>query len=80
MTYERLRAALDERPFKWFDIHTSDGQVVRVKSPEFAWMHPSKRVVLVATDPKLDTEEVIDLLHITKLSEPLIGGNAHRRR
>ena len=68
MTFERLHALLEGRPFKPFRIHTSDGEVVSVKSPEFAWLHPSKRVMFVATDPGLDTEETIDLLHITKLS------------
>ena len=66
-----------ERPFKWFKIHRSDGEVIRVKSPEFAWLHPGKRVILVATDENLDTEEVIDRLHITKLSGPSIEG--HRK-
>ncbi len=75
MTYVRMKAALAEKPFKPFRIHTSDGEVVRVKSPEFAWIHPNKRVIMVATDPKLDTEEVIDLLHITKLTGPAINGN-----
>jgi hypothetical protein len=77
MTYQRLQAMLAERPFKPFRIHTSDGEVVPVKSPEFAWIHPSKRVVMVATDSKLDTEEIIDLLHITKLSSA--NGKASKR-
>jgi hypothetical protein len=77
MTYERLKAVLEEKPFKQFSIHTSDGDVVRVKSPEYAWLHPSKRVILVATDARLDTEEVIDLLHVTKLSGSAVEG--HRK-
>ena len=78
MTYERLKTVLEEKPFRRFKIHTSDGEVVSVKSQEFAWLHPNKRVILVATDPNLDTEEVIDLLHITKLSGPAKEG--HRKR
>jgi hypothetical protein len=68
MVYERLKAMLDERPFKPFYIHTSDGDVIRVKSADFAWIHPSQRTMFVATDPRFDTEYVIDLLHITKLA------------
>jgi hypothetical protein len=68
MVYERLKAKLDERPFKPFYIRTSDGDVIRVKSADFAWIHPSQRTMFVATDPKFDTEFVIDLLHITKLA------------
>lgn len=68
MTVQRLQAMLDDRAFRPFSIHTSDGEVVRAKSPEFAWLHPSKRVIFVATSSTVDREEVIDLLHITKLS------------
>jgi hypothetical protein len=66
---ERLKSMLDERPFRPFDVHTSDGDVVRVRSADFAWIHPSGRTMFVATDPKFDTEYVIDLLHITKLAQ-----------
>jgi hypothetical protein len=80
MTLQRLRAMLEERPFQPFRIHTSDGEVVPVKSPEYAWVHPSGRVLFVATDPKLDAEQVIDLLHITKLSTvPGRGANGKGR-
>ena len=77
MTFQRLKAMMDERPFKPFDIHTSDGEIVRVKSPEFAWIHPSKRTMFVATWADVDSEQVIDLLHITKL-EAHGGGNGKR--
>jgi hypothetical protein len=66
---ERLKAMMDERPFRPFEIHTSDGDVVRVRSADFAWIHPSGRTMFVATDPKFDTEYVIDLLHITNLAQ-----------
>jgi hypothetical protein len=79
MTVQRLEAMLKEQPFRAFDIHTSDGEVVRVRSPEFAWLHPSRRVILVATSKSEDREEIIDLLHITKLSRP-DGGNGKSRR
>jgi len=79
MTVERLEAMLRGQPFRPFDIHTSDGEVVRVKSPEFAWLHPSKRVILVATSAAEDREEIIDLLHITKIASSR-GGNGRPRR
>jgi len=69
MDPERLRALLDGQPFKPFSIHTSDGDVIRVRSADFAWIHPSGRTMFVATDPRFDTEYVINLMHITKLSE-----------
>ena len=77
MTFQRLKAMMDERPFKPFDIYTSDGEIVRVKSPEFAWIHPSKRTMFVATRADVDSEQVIDLLHITKLVTHG-GGNGKR--
>ena len=79
MVYERLKAMLDERPFTPFYIHTSDGDVIRVKSADFAWIHPSHRTMFVATDPKFDTEYVIDLLHITKLVQGR-GSNGRPKR
>jgi hypothetical protein len=78
MDFDRLKARLDERPFKPFFIHTSDGDVIQVKSADFAWIHPSKRTMFVATDPRFDTEYVIDLLHVTKLVEGR-NSNGHRR-
>jgi hypothetical protein len=68
MTVERLQAMLKEQPFRPFSIHTSDGEVVRVRGPEFAWLHPSKRTLYVARSAEEDREEIIDLLHITKVS------------
>ena len=69
MVFERLKGMLDERPFRPFYIHTSDRDVIRVKSADFAWIHPSQRTMFVATDPRFDTEYVIDLHHITKLAQ-----------
>ena len=65
---------LDERPFRPFDIHTSDGRRVTVKAPDFAWIHPTGRTMYVCPDPNVDADEVIDLLHVTKLTQ----GRQHR--
>ena len=69
MTVQRIRAMLDGRPFRPFDIHTSDGKVVTVTAPDFAWIHPSRRTMYVCPDPNVDADEVIDLLHVTKLTQ-----------
>ena len=71
---------LDERPFRTFDIHTSDGRVVTVRSPEFAWIHPFGRTMYVCPNPAVDADEVIDLLHVTKLSQGSQRRNGKRRR
>ena len=78
MMYDRLKTMLDERPFVPFDIHTADGDVIRVKSSDFAWIHPGKRTMFVATDPRFDTEYVINLRQITKLASTR-GTNGRRR-
>jgi hypothetical protein len=79
MMYDRLKTMLEERPFEPFEIHTSDGDVVRVRSADFAWLHPGKRTMFVAVDPKFDTEYVINLRHITKLAATR-GSNGRRKR
>src|SRR6266480_2525090 len=78
MMYNRLKTMLDERPFVPFEIHTSDGDVIRVRSADFAWLHPGRRTMLVATDPRSDTERVINLQQITKLATR--GAHGRRKR
>jgi hypothetical protein len=68
MIQERIKAMLDERPFRPFTIFTSDGRVATVKNPGFAWVHPAGRTMYVCPDPSVDVDEVINLLHITKLA------------
>ena len=69
MTLQRLKALVDRRPFSPFQIHLADGDQVEVKSPEFMWLHPTGRVVYVATgtDEQAD-DRIIDLLLVTQLS------------
>jgi hypothetical protein len=82
MTVERLQEALNRRPFQPFDIHTDDGEVVRVRSPEFAWvLPPGNRTMYVATGRGVDDDrvEIIDLLLITKLTHGRNGRTRNRR-
>jgi hypothetical protein len=80
VTIERIRAMLGERPFRPFSIHTSDGQVVTVRAPDFAWVHPSGRTMYVCPDPDVDADEVIDLLRVTKLATGVRNGGGGRKR
>lgn len=66
---ERIRLMLEGRPFRAFSVHTSDGKVVTVRDANFAWLHPFGRTMYVCQDPSVDTEEVINVLHVTKLEE-----------
>jgi len=37
MTTKRLKDLYETRPFKPFDIHLADGDVLSVKHPELMW-------------------------------------------
>jgi hypothetical protein len=80
MTIKRVRAMLEERPFRPFEIHTSDGKVVTVTAPDFAWIHPYGRTMYVFPDPDVDADQVIDLRHITKLTQGRVHRNGKRRK
>ena len=81
MTVKRIRTMLEERPFRPFEIHISDGKKVTVKAPDFAWIHPHGRTMYVCPDPQVDADEVIDLLHVTNLAQRHHhrGGSGRRR-
>jgi hypothetical protein len=64
MTTDRLRDARDCRPFKPFEIRTSDGKTVTVTNPDgLAWDEESRTVVFLSAS-KMD---IIDLDLITAL-------------
>ena len=69
MTYQRLKAFVDRQPFVPFKLHVADGDLIEVKSPEFIWLHPSKRVVFIATgDNENADDRIVDLLLVTQIS------------
>ena len=76
---DKIRALLNSRPFRPFTIFTSDGQKTTVNDPEFAWVHPFGRTMYVCPDPNRDVDQVIDLLHVTKLAYPLPNGRGRKR-
>lgn len=80
MMTERIRSMLEERPFRPFVIHTSDGKAVTVKSPDFAWIHPAGFTMYVCPNPEVDADEVINLHQVTKLATGVQNGGRKRRR
>ena len=65
MTIEQIRKAHQARPFRPFKLRTADGREYAVPHPEFLYMTPSGRTVIVAdTD---ETVELIDLLLVASL-------------
>lgn len=73
MTVQKLREFQEKRPFQPYQIHTADGEVVRVKGPEFLWVLPPGRTVYVATGHGEEVQ-VIDLLLVTKLTSGAPNG------
>jgi hypothetical protein len=77
MSPDRIRIALGEKPFRPFKIHTGDGGAVDVRSPEFAYLFPGGRTLLVS-EPKSRhareesdfVEHRLDVFLITKLTTP----------
>lgn len=65
MTIEQLRKAHQAKPFAPFSMRTGDGREYRIPSPEFLFITPNPRTVVVAdTDGAV---EVVDLLLVTSL-------------
>jgi hypothetical protein len=73
MTIQKIREAHEKRPFQPFAIHTADGEVVRVKHPEFLMVTPPGRTIYVATG-RGEEVQTIDLLLVTKLTSGAING------
>jgi hypothetical protein len=88
MSPERIKLALGEQPFRPFTVHTGDGGIVDVVSPEFAYLFPGGRTLLVSVPKRRDArqegefeEHRIDVFLITKLVTPPTRqhGNGKRR-
>lgn len=57
---------MDGKPFKPFEVVTSDGHSLLVKSPEFAWHPPGSRTVWVASGKGDGRVHMIDLHLVTQ--------------
>jgi hypothetical protein len=74
---ERIRLALAQKPFQPFTIHMGDGGHVDVLSPEFAYLYPGGRTLLVSVPLKRNASEEgdfeehrIDVFLITRITSP----------
>ncbi len=89
MSPDRLKEALNTKPFEPFTVHTGDGSTVDVLSREFAFLYPSGRTLLVSVPKTAQPREEedyedhrIDVFLITKLTLPprrSKNGRARRR-
>ncbi len=65
MTIQQLRAAHRATPFKSFTVHMADGRSFNVPHPDFLFMSPSGRTVIIHQE---DEEfNILDLLLMTEI-------------
>ncbi len=74
MTVEQIRKAHQSRPFKPFTLRTGGGREYHVPHPEFLFITPPGRTIIVVDQD--GAAELIDLL----LVESLHFSNGRRRR
>jgi hypothetical protein len=65
MTIEQLRSAHRAVPFRPFTIHLADGRSLQVPHPDFLFITPAGRTVIVAHED--DSFSIIDLLLVTEI-------------
>ena len=63
MEYDKIKDYHERRPFKPFDIRTSEGRVYTVDHPEFLMQSRNRRTVIYMTED--DREVTIDAGQIT---------------
>ena len=79
MLIEQLDELLETKPFRPFEVVTSDGRSVRVKSPEFIWHPPASRMIWVYSD-RGDFAHLIDLHLVTQFVVTTANGQAGSKR
>jgi hypothetical protein len=65
MTVEQLRATHRAAPFRPFTIHMADGRSYQTPHPDFLFITPAGRTVIVAHPD--DSFSIIDLLLVTEI-------------
>ncbi len=65
MTVPQLRAAHRATPFRPFTIHMTDGRSFHIPHPDFLFMTPTGRTVIVCQEN--DDFSILDLLLMTEI-------------
>ncbi len=65
MTAETIREHLRASPFRPFQVVTAAGREYRVPHPDFAWLTPTQRDLVVGDE--FDHVAVLSVLHITEI-------------
>ena len=75
MTIEQLRKAQHAQPFKPFSLRTADGHEYPVPHPDFLWIPPPGRTVMIA-----DRDGAVDIVDLLLVAALHFGdGHAERR-
>ena len=78
MTATKLREALRARPFRPFQMHLADGDVLQVRHPELALVTPDGHTAVVVS-PGSEVS-IVELFLITRLSRPQRPGSRRKRQ
>jgi hypothetical protein len=65
MTIQQLRGAHKAIPFKPFTVHMADGRAFPVPHPDFLFMSPTGRTVIICQED--DEFSILDLLLMTEI-------------
>lgn len=81
MSGEYLKQMLKAQPFRPFEIRLADKQVLRITHPEWAFLSPGGRTLIVYEAGEDDHFRMVDALLITTV-EPIrqASGKGKRRR
>ena len=66
MDSKELRRLLNDSPFKPFTVVMAGEKSYRIEHPEFAWLNPTGRILVVATEPDEGTA-ILDVPLIARL-------------
>jgi hypothetical protein len=80
MTIDQIRRAVTARPFRPFTIHMSDQRTFEVRHPELLVRVPRMERTIILAFPEEEAFEIIDLLHVSSLTEDTGNGRGRRRR
>ena len=75
MTIQQLRATQKAAPFRPFHVHMADGRHFAVPHPDFLFMSPSGRTVIICEAD--DEFSILDLLLMTEIE--MVAGNPAKK-
>ena len=81
ITTARIKERLNERPFRPFRLHLSDGSKQEIPHPEFAWVFGTRIFIGLAAGVRTtygDCVKEVASLHVTHLED--VRPRKHRQR